>query len=76
MIVLMDKNASGASIESLTASYLKGMNDAVMRQRDAIIAEAIAVKLELEIQHNMQQHLQLIPWRHQFLSCKRSMRLL
>ena len=49
MVVLMDKNALGASSESLTASYVKGMYDAVMRQRDAIIAEVIAVKPELEI---------------------------
>jgi Flp pilus assembly protein TadG len=76
MIFLMDKNALGASIESLTASYLKGMYDEVMRQRDVIMAEVIAVKPELKIQHNMQQHLQLIPWRHQFLSCKGLMRLL
>jgi 5S rRNA maturation endonuclease (ribonuclease M5) len=76
MIVLMDQNASGASIESLMASYVKGMYDAFMRQRDAIIAEVIAVKTEIEIQHNMHQHLQLIPWRHQFLSCKGSMKLL
>jgi Flp pilus assembly protein TadG len=76
MIVLMDKNALGASVESLTASYVKSMYDAVLRQRDAIIAEVIAVKPEIEIQINMQQHLQLIPWRHQFLSCKGSMKLL
>jgi hypothetical protein len=49
MAVLMDKNASGASSESLTASYVKGMYDAVMRQRNAIISEVIAVKPELEI---------------------------
>jgi hypothetical protein len=49
MIVLMDKNASGASVESLTTSYVKFMYDAVMRQRDAIIAEVTAFKPELEI---------------------------
>ncbi len=49
MIVLMDTNASGASNESSTASNVKSIFDAVMRQRDAIIAEVIAVKPELKI---------------------------
>ncbi len=49
MIVLMDKNASGASVESLTTYYVKSMYDAVMRQRDATIADVTAFKPELEI---------------------------
>jgi len=49
MIILMDRNASNASNESLSASYIKNIYDSVMRQRDAIIAEVVREKPELEI---------------------------
>jgi len=49
MIILMDRNASNASNESLSTSYVKNMYDSVMRQRGAIIAEVVREKPELEI---------------------------
>jgi hypothetical protein len=49
MIILMDRNASNASNESLSASYVKSMYDSIMRQRNAIIAEVVKEKPELEI---------------------------
>ena len=49
MIILMDRNASNASNESLSALYIKNMYDSVMRQRNAIIAEVVKEKPELEI---------------------------
>jgi len=49
MIIPMDRNASNASNESLSASYVKNMYDSVMRQRGAIIAEVVREKPELEI---------------------------
>ena len=49
MIILMDRNASNASSESLSASYVKSMYDSIMRQRNAIIAEVVKEKPELEI---------------------------
>ena len=49
MIILMDRNASNTSNESLSALYVKNMYDSVMRQRDAIIAEVVKEKPELEI---------------------------
>ena len=49
MIILMDRNASNASNESLSASYVKNIYDSVMRQRGAIIAEVVREKPELEI---------------------------
>ena len=49
MIILMDRNASNASNESLSASYIKNMYDSIMRQRNAIIAEVVKEKPELEI---------------------------
>ena len=45
----MDRNASRASNESLSASYIKNMCDAVMRQHNAIIAEVVKEKSELQI---------------------------
>jgi hypothetical protein len=45
----MVRNASSGSNKSLTALYVKNMYDAVMRQRDAIIAEVVKEKPELEI---------------------------
>jgi hypothetical protein len=44
MIILMDRNASNASNESLSASYVKNMYDSIMRQRNAIIAEVVKEK--------------------------------
>ena len=41
MIIMMDRNASNASNESLSALYVKNMYDSVMRQRGAIIAEVV-----------------------------------
>ena len=49
MIILMDRNASNASNESLSALYIKNMYDSVMRQRDAVIGEVVKEKPELEI---------------------------
>jgi hypothetical protein len=49
MIVLMDINALSGSNKSLTTSYIKIMYDAVLRQRDAIIAEVVKEKPEIEI---------------------------
>jgi len=49
MIIPMDRNASNASNESLSASYVKNMYDSVMRQCGAIIAEVVREKPELEI---------------------------
>jgi hypothetical protein len=49
MIVLMDINALSGSNKSLTTSYIKIMYDAVLRQQDAIIAEVVKEKPELEI---------------------------
>jgi hypothetical protein len=49
MIILMDRNSSSVSNESLSGSYVKSMYDAVMRQRDAIIAEVVKEKPELQI---------------------------
>ena len=49
MIILMDRNASNASNESLSASYVKSMYDSIMRQHNAIIAEVVKEKRELEI---------------------------
>ena len=44
MIILMDRKASNASTESLSASYIKNMYDSVMRQCDAIIVEVVREK--------------------------------
>ena len=49
MIILMDRNASNALNESLSASYVKSMYDSIMRQHNAIIAEVVKEKRELEI---------------------------
>ena len=51
MIILMDRNASNASNESLSALYVKNMYDSIiiMRQHNAIIAEVVKEKPELEI---------------------------
>jgi hypothetical protein len=49
MILLMDKNASSASNESLSASFVKSLLDAFMGQRDTIISAVVAEKPELEI---------------------------
>jgi DNA polymerase elongation subunit (family B) len=49
MIILMDRNASNASNESLSASYVKSMYDSIMRQHNVIIAEVVKEKRELEI---------------------------
>ena len=49
MIILMDRNSSSTSNESLSGSCVKSMYDAVMRQRNAIIAEVLKEKPELQI---------------------------
>jgi DNA polymerase elongation subunit (family B) len=49
MIILMDRNASNASNESLSALYVKSMYDSIMRQHNVIIAEVVKEKPELEI---------------------------
>ena len=49
MIILMDRNASSTSNESLSTLYVKNMHNAVMRQHNAIIAEVVKKKPELEI---------------------------
>ena len=49
MIILMDKNFLSTSNESLSGLYVKSMHDAVMRQHDAIIAEVVKEKPELQI---------------------------
>ena len=49
MILLMDKNASSASNESLSASFVKKLYEDVMSKRDAIISMVVAEKPELEI---------------------------
>ena len=49
MIILMDRNASNASNESMSASYVKKMYDSIMRQCNANIAEVVKEKPELEI---------------------------
>ena len=48
-LILMDRKSSSASNESLSALYVKSMWDAVMRQRDAIIAEVAKEKPEIQI---------------------------
>ena len=49
MIILMDRNSSSALNESLSGLYVKSMYNAVMRQRNAIIAEVVKQKPELQI---------------------------
>ena len=49
MILLMDKNASSASNEPLSALCVKSLLDAFMGQRDAIISAVVPEKPELEI---------------------------
>jgi hypothetical protein len=49
MILLMEKNASKASNESLSSSFLKKLYEDVMSKRDVIILMVVTEKPELEI---------------------------
>jgi hypothetical protein len=49
MILLMDKNASKASNESLSSLFVKKLYEDVMSKRDMIISMVVAEKPELEI---------------------------